>query len=396
MSPTRSLRAAIVTETYPPEVNGVALTITQFVQGLLERNHTVQLVRPRQHPQDIPKSEANFKELLSPAMPLPRYSGLRLGLPINFRLAHSWKQNPPDIVHIATEGPLGWSAMHVANRLRIPVSTDFHTNFHSYSRHYGLGWLYPPISAYLRYFHNKTKATLVPHAGMRDQLSAAGYRNLFVVGRGVDTSLFHPQKRSLALRASWGVKENEPVVLYVGRLAAEKNLPLVFKVFSAMQEIQPQIKLVLVGDGPMRTSLQKSHPQHIFAGLRRGEDLAAHYASADIFLFPSITETFGNVTVEAIASGLAVVAYDYAAAAQHILHEDNGMLAPFDNPEAFLAVALQLIKNPEKLSSIKRGARESAVLSSWHAVAKEFEQVLLGLVNKNAAPGLSRLPVEQV
>ena len=394
MNAPRRLRATIVTETYPPEINGVALTIAQFVQGLLARNHRVQLIRPRQSAQDKPQNTSNFEEILSPAMPLPRYNGLRLGLPINFKLARIWKENPPDIVHIATEGPLGWSAMHVANRLGICVSTDFHTNFHSYSRYYGLGRLYPLINAYLRYFHNKTQATLVPHQGVQDQLSACGYRNLFVVGRGVDTTLFHPAKRSQRLRASWGVKEGEPVALYVGRLAAEKNLPVVFAAFAAMQTLEPRAKLVLVGDGPLRAPLQRSHREHIFSGLRRGEELAVHYASADIFLFPSITETFGNVTIEALSSGLAVVAYDYAAAAQHISHEDNGLLAPLDNSEAFVAAAVWLIQNPGKLSVIKRRARENVKLSSWQTVSNGFEEVLLKLTN--VATSLPRIPAEQV
>ena len=368
--------------------------MAQFVQGLLARNHRVQLIRPRQSARDKPQKTANFEEVLAPAIPLPRYNGLRLGLPISSKLARIWRQNPPDVVHIATEGPLGWAAMRVANRLGICVCTDFHTNFHSYSRYYGVGWLHPLIEAYLRYFHNKTHATLVPHPGMRDQLSARGYRNLFVVGRGVDTTLFHPGKRSQRLRASWGVKEGEPVALYVGRLAAEKNLPLVFMAFTAMQTLEPRIKLVLVGDGPLRAPLQRSHPEHIFSGLRRDEELAAHYASADIFLFPSITETFGNVTVEALASGLAVVAYDYAAAAQHIRHEYNGVLAPLGNSEAFIAAAVWLIRHPEKLNAIKRHARENVKLSSWQTVSTGFEEVLFKLTN--VATSLPRIPAKQI
>ena len=144
---------------------------------------------------------------------------------------------------------------------------------------------------------------------MRDTLALDGYQNLQVVARGVDTTLFHPGKRSDELRSQWGVAEDGLAVIYVGRISAEKNLPLVLRTFKAMQAVNPKLKLVMVGDGPVRAELQRQNPEYIFAGMRTGEDLAAHYASGDIFLFPSMTETYGNVTVEAMASGLAVVAY---------------------------------------------------------------------------------------
>lgn len=393
----RPLRVAVVTETYPPEINGVALTIMQFVQGLLARGHNIQLVRPRQHAQDTPKNKAYFSELLSPGLPLPRYSGLKLGLPIIRTLKRAWKKTPPDIVHIATEGPLGWAALHVARRLSLPVSSDFHTNFHSYSRYYGLAWLYRPINFYLRYFHNRTQATLVPQTDIRDQLSAMGYRNLRIVCRGVDSELFHPGKRSTVLRSTWGVTDQDPIVLYVGRLAPEKNLNLLFKAFDAMQRVQPSAKLVLVGDGPLFESLRATHPKHIFAGLRRGEDLAQYYASADIFLFPSTTETFGNVTVEAMASGLTVLAYDYAAAAQHIRHRENGLLVPFNDAGAFVDTAVELINDRPLLACTRMRARETIAKFSWNSVLGTFEQILYQIIYEyRTASTPSRIPVEQI
>src|SRR6185503_1364513 len=129
------------------------------------------------------------------------------------------------------------------------------------------------------------------------------------------------------------------VALYVGRIAPEKNLPLVLRAAEAMRAANPRVRLVLVGDGPDRAALQARHPGHVFAGMRTGEDLAAHYASGDVFLFPSTTETYGNVTMEALASGLAVIAYDYAAAHKHIRHDVNGLLAKFEDADAFLRLA---------------------------------------------------------
>lgn len=376
----RALRLAVVTETYPPEVNGVAMTVGRMVDGLLRHGHRVQLVRPRQGKGDAPASRDNFEEVLQPGLPIPRYRELRMGMPAKGALLRLWKADPPDIVHIVTEGPLGWSALNAAEILEIPVITDFHTNFHAYSRHYGIGWLQKPIMGYLRKFHNRAVRTLVPTRELQQELEGHGYANLKVVARGVDTTLFHPAKRSAELRAAWGADNEDPVVIYVGRLAPEKNVPLVMQAFSGMQAMRPSARLVLVGDGPDRAGLQARHPECVFAGMRTGEDLAAHYASADIFLFPSITETFGNVTVEAMASGLAVVAYDYAAAAEHLRQEVNGMLAEFDNPGEFARLAASLINDRQRIEQFGNHARKTAETLDWERVIEEFEFVLRGLL----------------
>ncbi len=376
LSGRKSLRIAVVTETYPPEVNGVAMTISRMVEGLKERGHCVQLVRPRQDPQDGPASNANFSEVLVRGIAIPRYDTLKMGLPAGGSLLRLWSATRPDIVHVVTEGPLGWSAVSAAMRLGIPCSSDFHTNFHSYSKHYGLGWLAKPVVGYLRKFHNRSNSTLVPIAALAERLRHEGYRDLRVVSRGVDTQLFHPNKRSALLRQRWGVEPQQPVVLYVGRLAAEKNLALLLRAFSAMRLLRPDALLVLVGDGPQRAALQAAHPDCRFAGQRTGEDLAAHYASGDVFLFPSVTETYGNVTVEAMASGLAVVAYDYAAAALHIGHGRNGLIADFDNARDLIRLAAGLIVDPERIAQLGRRARETAERIDWNCVHDEFAAAL--------------------
>ena len=379
--PSRApLRVAVVTETYPPEINGVAMTIGRMVDGLLRRNHRIQLIRPRRHEGEAPVHDARFEEMLARGLPIPNYGELKLGLPAKQRLARLWSLRRPDLVHIVTEGPLGWSALAAARKLRLPVVSDFHTNFHSYSRHYGLGWLRQPISGYLRRFHNRTDATLVPTAAMQRDLAGQGYRNLQVVARGVDTILFRPDRRCAALRASWHAGPQDPVAIYVGRIAPEKNLPLLFRSITAMQASRPAAKLVVVGDGPARRTLEHDWPQHIFAGMRTGEDLAAHYASADLFLFPSLTETFGNVTAEALASGLAVVAYDYAAAGQLVRDGENGLLAPVDDGAAFVAAAARLAGDAALLRSLQARAPASVATMDWDRIVQHlvatFEQAI--------------------
>ncbi|MFO0441118.1 MAG: glycosyltransferase family 4 protein [Betaproteobacteria bacterium] len=373
----RSLRIAMVTETYPPEINGVAMTMGRIVAGLQDRGHTVQLIRPRQSAADQPAQQERFDEVLQRCVPIPRYDALKLGLQAKQALTRLWAKQRPDIVHVVTEGPLGWSALSAANKLRLPVATDFHTNFHSYSEHYGVGWLKKPITAYLRKFHNKAQRTLVPTASLRDELQALGLARLQVVARGVDTGLFHPGRRSAELRASWGAGDGDLVVTYVGRLAPEKNLPLVVQAWNEMRKLRPHAKLVLVGDGPERAKLQRENPGIVFAGMRTGEDLAAHYASGDVFLFPSITETYGNVTIEAMASGLAVVAYDYASAREHIRHHVNGLLAPFDNGDAFINLAAALARDDARVRELGARARETAGRLDWTCIVAEFERAML-------------------
>ena len=339
LGPQRPLRIACVTETYPPEVNGVAMTIARLVQSLRVRGHVVQVVRPRQLADAAATPVDGHADVLVRGMAIPNYEGLRMGLPCKGTLVKLWRQQRPDVVHIATDGPLGRSALLAAKALGLPVCSDFRTNFHAYSKHYGFGFLRRPIMAWLRRFHNATQCTMVPTQALHDDLHRLGFRDLVQVARGVDVRRFDTAHRSEALRAQWGAGPDDLVVTCVGRLAPEKNLTTLVAAFDAIHRAHPRARLVLVGDGPMRKELQTRCPEAIFAGQRNGGDLAAHYASADLFLFPSVTETFGNVTTEAMASGLAVVAFDYAAAGRLIRHGENGALVPFEDDAAFVATA---------------------------------------------------------
>jgi glycosyltransferase involved in cell wall biosynthesis len=378
----RSLRVACVTETYPPEVNGVAITLAQVVDGLHRRNNEVQLIRPRQVRDEAAGREHGFQEVLMRGMPIPRYPNLRMGLPAKGALVQEWSRHRPDIVHIATEGPLGWSALQAARQLKLPVSSDFRTNFHAYSRHYGMGWLHKPIMAYLRKFHNHAQCTMVPTEALRRDLERDGFRQVTVVSRGVDTARFSPQKRSQALRNQWGVEEDDLVVVCIGRLAPEKNLATLTSAWREISGLDARAKLVFVGEGPMRAQLQAEHPDAIFAGQRGGDDLAAHYASADLLLFPSLTETFGNVTTEALASGLPVVAFDYAAAAQLICENDNGALVPYADTAAYVRAALALAINPALRRTMGVAARASVASLSWNAIVARFEATLCRVIHE--------------
>ena len=371
-----SLRIAVVTETWPPEVNGVAVTLAKLVQGLSLRNHDVQLIRPRQAKTDVSINDSKLEEVLMRGMPIPRYPELKLGLPSKKTLIKTWSMRRPDVVHIATEGPLGWSALQAAKVLKLPVTSDFRTNFQSYSKHYGVGWLRKPIVAYLRKFHNATACTMVPTKELKRTLSENGFLNLKVVSRGVDTQLFNLKRRDQHLRHSWGADEKTKVLISVGRIAPEKNLDLVLKTYEALQFMADQIKLVMVGDGPLKEQFQKRYPGIIFPGMLSQTELAKYYASSDLFVFPSQTETFGNVTLEALASGIPVLAFDCAAAKDWVQTGMNGWLVSENNQDGFAAQAVTILKQPLILDQVTQSTRQQVIHLDWSQIAEQVEMVL--------------------
>ena len=378
------MRIAIVTETWPPEINGVALTVQSLAQGLAALGHSIEVVRPRQDDEKA-ASVAGLDHLPMPGAALPRYPGLRFGLPAHRQLHRRWSRQRPDVLYIATEGPLGLTALGAARRLGVPASTGFHTRFDDYARFYGFGFLTPIVYAYLRRFHNRADATIVPTAELAEFLESNRFRNVRLLRRAVDTKLFHPSRRDEALRAEWGLRENGIAVIYIGRIAPEKNLDLAVRAFRAIQARHPGAKFVLVGDGPARKPLSIAHPDFVFAGMRRGDDLARHYASGDLFLFPSLSETFGNVTLEALASGVPVVAYDYGAAREHMKASDVGACIAQDDADGFVAAAIALADDTPRRLRLRQSARAAVEALDPASVASSFSELLTELAARRAA-----------
>jgi glycosyltransferase involved in cell wall biosynthesis len=382
------LHLALVTETYAPEINGVAMTLGRLVDGLALRGHRITIVRPRQRhesPRCTVTRRLACEQVRLPGVPLPGYPQLRIGLPARTRLRRFWRTQRPDLVHVATEGPLGATAISAARELGIPVTSSFHTNFDQYTRDYRLGWLKPIVAAWLRRVHNRTRRTFVPTRDLLARLEREGYANLRLLSRGVDTALFAPARRDAELRASWGAAPDDVVVLHVGRMAAEKNYPLLFRAFDAVKAAEPRARLVLVGDGPMLAAYQKLRPDAVFTGFYTGVNLARHYASGDVYLHASHTETFGNVVTEALASGLAVGAFDYAAAHEFIRHDHNGLVARVGDEDAFITHAVQLARDAGLRARLARSARATAAHLSWDAVIDGFARDLLEALDEHRA-----------
>lgn len=371
------MRYAIVTETYPPDVNGVALTVHGLELGLRARGHDVQVVRPR-HPTDG-DGDGAADELLVRGAPLPRYPGLRFGLPATRRLRAAWQATRPDAVYVATEGPLGWSAVRAARRLGIPAATGFHTRFDQYMRDYGAPFLRQTALRWMRRFHNGANATLVPTRELQAFLVEHGFQHVVRLPRAVDTQLFDPARRDAGLRAQWGAGDEAPVAIYVGRIAPEKNLGLAVGAYRELQKARPDARFVWVGDGPSRAVLQQANPDFVFCGVQRGPTLARHFASGDLFLFPSHSETFGNVTLEAMASGVPTVAFDYGAAREHLRDGEHGAAIADGDDAGFIAAAVRLGTDLPLRTAMATGGRQAMLGLHPEQVASDFDALLASL-----------------
>lgn len=369
------MKIDIVTDTFAPDVNGVAMTLGRLCDGLRDKGHRVHVIRT---------GKGKLGETVAASISLPGYKEVRVGLPGPFKLRERWLRKRPDVIYVATESPLGKSAVKAAKALGIPVATGFHTNFHEYMQRYSLGGLQPLAMAYLKRFHDRADCTLAPSPEIVKRLKDEGFKNVHLLGRGVDTDLFDPAKRSNELRKSWGAEENTLVMIIVGRVAAEKNLELAMQAFTEMHKENPDLCCVVVGDGPIRLKLQAKYPSVHFTGVQCGEDLAQHYASADVLLFPSETETFGNVVLEAMASGLVTVSYKYAAAAKYINDGQNGFLAEKGNDSEFIEKAKSTLTH-YCLEEIRKAAREVTISQSWQSVVTDFEARLLSLIPQEKA-----------
>ena len=376
------MRYAIVTETYPPEVNGVALTVQGLELGLRGRGHEVTVIRPRQ-----PGEHGGVAhEVLVRGAPLPRYPGLRFGLPARRRLLARWHQARPDAIYVATEGPLGWSALRAARQLAIPAATGFHTRFDAYMRDYGAAFLAPTALRWMRRFHNGADATLVPTRELQQFLQGQGFREVTLLPRAVDTRSFDPGRRDASLRGQWGLRESAIAVIHVGRIAPEKNLDLAVRAFRRLQLVRPDARFVWVGDGPARAKLQQEHPDFVFCGVQRGDALARHFASGDLFLFPSRSETFGNVTLEAMASGVPTVAFDYGAAREHLRDRVHGAAVPPGDDEGFIAATVRIGADDAMREAMRRAARDAVGGLQPERVAADFDDLLQGLARARQDP----------
>ena len=361
-----SCDVSLVTETYFPQVNGVSRTLGELVRHLTERGDEVQLIHPDYGQQaDRPNTH------LVRSINVPFYKELFLPLPPFGSVRRSIDEFRPDLVHIATEATLGLSLLRHVLRRKIATVSSFHTNFDQYSRHYRVGWAKGPIWRYLRWFHNRTRETYVPSRTTIKGLQELGFERLVLWPRGVDGTLFRPDRPGrLQVRQALGWGPDDLVISYVSRIAPEKNVSYLADALALVAARRPDVRILFVGDGPSRGELERRIGSIArFAGYRTGEDLADHYAAGDIFAFTSLTETFGNVVLEAMASGMPVVAVRAGGVGDTVQHGTTGLLVqPDDPPDRFAEAVLSLVAEPDRRRAMAEAARAYARSQSWDAI----------------------------
>ncbi len=367
------MRALYCTDTYPPQVNGVSVVTALSVEGLRARGWEVHVVAPR-YPENGPRVfdvtglPHGLPMTTLPSVSLPFYPDIRLAAPDYAAVRRAIDTFRPDVVHCATEFMIGRLGQIAAERAGIPFVTSYHTDFSKYATAYGMPWLAGSVSAYLSRFHRRAWRTYTPSAPARDELWRIGVRDVEVWGRGVDAERFHPRHRSMEVRARLGLG-GAFTFLYVGRLAAEKGVDLLFDAFRTLQQGVPagSVRLVVAGAGPEEERLRRRAPSHtVFLGyLDRARDLPALYASADAFAFASTTETLGLVVLEAMASGLPVVATPAGGVADHLRDGVNGLTYPAGDSDACAAAMRRLVDDRDTVRTLRAGARATAEALDW-------------------------------
>ena len=378
------MRLTLVTETFAPQVNGVSRTLGQLVKHLERSGDSVQVVHP-----DYGQPPARTDDHLVKAWPLPFYREVSVPLPPFGPVHRAIEAFRPDVVHIATEVTLGLSALRHARRQGIPVVSSFHTNFDQYCDHYRLGWAKGAAWRYLRWFHNRTLETYVPSRATIADLQSRGFERLVLWPRGVDGTLFRPDREGRErVRAALGFEADDVVIGHVSRLAVEKNVGHLAAALKLVGEIRPNVRFLFVGDGPARAELEaEMGPKARFVGYQGGEDLADHYAAADLFAFASLTETFGNVVLEALASGLPVVAIRAGGVGEIVRSGETGILVEPDQPPSTMAGALLWLADPDVLAirrEMAESARAYALTQTWPAIMGRLRDRYLAVAERVA------------
>ena len=378
---SRPLRVALVTSSYNYIADGVALTLNRLVGYLLSRGVEVLVFAPTAATPAL----AHQGRLVSvPSIPLPGRPEYRLALGLPGYLKRQMLDFAPDLIHIAVPDLLGQAALSLAERHGIPAVASYHTRYETYLKHYRyLARLEGRLKAILRRFYGRCREVYVPSESTREALLADGLKDNFKPWpRGIDTTRFTPGKRSQDWRARHGIGADELVVLHVSRLVREKRLDTLTAAFNRLTVPH---RVVIVGDGPDRGFAEQQLPHAVFTGFLNGEDLATAYASSDIFVFPSDSESFGNVTLEAMASGLPCVAADATGSRSLVVAGETGFLAPADDADTFAAHITVLAKDPALRQRMGMAARARALTFSWEETMARLLGYYRALLGAQAA-----------
>jgi len=372
------MRIAFFTECYKPQVNGVVVTLEHVTGYLLARSHELLLVVPQtcsDHESDLVKLKC---------IPFPLYPEMPVILPhwsFHRRQLERLESFHPELVHVWTSGVIAFFGQKWARAHRCPVIASYETDIIRYIHTYGLGRFESLAWYYLKWLFNHCQRTYVPSHETKRFLETNGIQNVEVFERGVDSIRFDPRNRNESLRQQLGVESGGTLVLYVGRLSKEKNLPLLLRSFLHVLRERPQCRLIMTGDGPLRRLLARefSHPNILFVGIKTRTELASLYASADIFAIPSRTETLSLVSLEAMASGRPVLGMNAGGIRDIVNHRETGLLA--DSDEEFATFLRLLVSDNALRTTLGAKARVYAEHKSWDESLRKLEQNYLELVS---------------
>ncbi|NOU81020.1 glycosyltransferase [Paenibacillus sp. LMG 31459] len=380
------MRLALFTDTFLPQTNGVARTLSRLTGHLHRRGIEHLLFTPKSAP------ESSYPDPVRPIASIPffLYPECRLALPGMSSIQSKLTAFAPDLIHLATPFNIGLSGLRYARKQQLPHVASYHTHFDRYLEYYKMRRIVPLYWKYMKWFHRSCDAVLAPSQETLASLRAEGFMRLRLWSRGVDCTLYSPEKRSEELRERYGMRA-PLVMLYVGRIAPEKDITTLLLAMQLLPEsVRSGVQLLIVGDGPLLPELRSQAPDNVtFTGAKHGEELAELYASADLFVFPSCTETFGNVVLEAMASGLPVIAADAGGTRDLVVPGVTGN--PFEprNPAA-LARGISILASQHALrASMGREGRRLALGRSWEHIfdglIKDYEEVIESRKSKGGA-----------
>jgi len=373
------MRIAYFTESLPPQTDGVAKTLSRLMETLEASGIDFRFYSPFK-PGTAFKWSERVRKVLS--LPIFLYSEYRLAVPFLHPLTWELDRYKPDLVHVASPSLLGLFGLSYARRRHVKAVSSYHTHFISYLPYYGLkkaedaGW------KFLKWFHNQFHRTYAPSRSAAGELTQRGIKGVEKWPRGVECDKFSPAFRNDELRRECGAGER-PILLFVGRLVKEKDLDDLVDADRILAHAGHEYKIVIVGDGPMRPELETAMPDAFFTGYQHGHRLSEWYASSDIFVFPSTTETFGNVILEAYSSGVPAVGVNKGGVTDIINHDVDGFLAKPNNPRHFADHVGILLKDPKRRRDMSSSARETARRFSWENVNGALIQSYRNLLVSN-------------
>jgi glycosyltransferase involved in cell wall biosynthesis len=355
------MKIALYAGTYVKDKDGAVRSIYQLVSSLRKSGHDVAVWSPDISPQEDQSIEVHQV----PSVPIPLYPDYRLGF-YNGRIERQLDRFAPDIVHISTPDIVGSNFLKYARKKGIPTGSAFHTDFPSYLSYYHLGFAEKVVWNYLVRFYNSCDVVLAPNEIVREKLAAKGIRNIDVWSRGIDKELFDPGRRSEALRRSWDA-EGKTVFVYAGRFVLYKDIEVVMGLYRRFMDegYGDRVRFVMIGSGPEEDQMRSRMPDALFTGYLTGEALPQAYASGDVFLFPSTTEAFCNVVLEALASGLPAVVSDIGGCMELVKRSRAGFVAEAGNIDEFYTACLRLMRDPECFSSMRALGLEFAEGKLW-------------------------------